>query len=197
MGDTNGPNEKKKPDWIYVLAPLFLLILCLGVINLGPRLIDTADRVSSAPTPTTTTPATAVNPTTTALPTPTPTPTQVPTPVATAPPTLPPDTAVQLLGPPPESAFPINDKISFYWHWSQPLAEEQRFALYLLVDDQELLLGTVDEPNLGAGFRLSASPGDFVETTGTIQWQVRLESELSERPLAESKVRSIALVAAP
>jgi hypothetical protein len=111
--------------------------------------------------------------------------------------TIPPDTAVQLLGPPPESTFPINDTVSFYWHWPQPLAEDQRFALYLLADDQERLLGIVDEPNLGTSFRLSASPGEFVETTGTIQWQVRLESELLEYPLTESKVRSIALIAAP
>jgi len=192
----------RKRQLLYILTPLFLLILCLGTINVAPALVTIAgaDPVTPAPTvalaPTIAAEAT-VSPFSDFEQDTVPTATSLATPTEAIVPTIPPGVEIQLLGPPPGSAFRIGDTLSFYWQWSLPLAEDQSLALYLLVQDQELLLGRLDEANVGHSYRLHVPVGDSSGAAGKVQWQVRLESNHAKQWLVASEIRLLALLAAP
>lgn len=110
-------------------------------------------------------------------------------------PIIAPDTEIQLLGPPPGSSFTLSDTLSFYWQWPLPLEEDQSLAAYLLVEDQELLVGRLVEPNVGTTYWLQLLASDFVDDSGLVQWQVRLESIYGQQWLAASEIRPLALQA--
>lgn len=173
MGTGNNRQVKRT---IYVLTPLVLLLLLLAGINLIPRWLSSASsEQTTAVSPATAPPrtqasvasaTTTVAPTTIASPTPSATP--------TAWPTMPPNGTLALLGPPSGSSLPATAAVTFYWQWSAPLIEGQRFVVYLLDEESERPLGVVTEPNLGTHYQLSVPLGDSV-TTGAYRWQIRLE----------------------
>jgi hypothetical protein len=194
-----GNRAGKRKQIAYILAPLFLLLLCLGLINITPETIRTLALNPSGQAPISTLtaqpgsiPATSLVVQATATATPQRIPTSSPAPSLT--PTFPSGAQLQLLGPPPESIFRIGDTLSFYWQWAVPLAEDQWLAVYLYSRGQEHLLGTVNEPNVGNSYRLHAESEAFIETDGLVQWQVRLESSLSQSALVESEIRSFILL---
>lgn len=201
-----GPEQRisQKRQLLYIVAPLFLLLLCLGTINLAPRMAEiTGNRLSMAATTQAPATATRMQAVTAVLeqqtPSPPPTATVTPSPTATPyiPPTFPPGTEIQLLGPPPESRFSVGDALSFYWKWPLALAENQYFALYLHNNTQEWLLGTVKEPNIGDSYRLQVMATDFVKTAATFNWYVQLETTLSDNNLAVSERRALTLIEQP
>lgn len=112
---------------------------------------------------------------------------------------LPPEATIQLLGPPADSSFRLDDRISFYWDWPLALEANQRFAVYLRAGSDEWLLGVVESNNLGSAFRLSARPTELVSQPTQYEWQVRLEllsATGDNRPqvLRESEIRSLILL---
>lgn len=201
MEDTADQRVGRKQRLLYILAPLFLLIVCLGTINLTPALILVAGADQAAPVATAalatitpvenaiTTPSSRFKQEPGAAPTllPTPTPTMAPAPLGAE---------IQLLGPPSGSTFRIGDTLSFYWQWPAPLAEDQSLAVYLLVQNQEYLLGRLGEPNVGQSYRLHVPIDDSMGATGKAQWQVRLESNHARQWLAASEIRPLALLVA-
>jgi hypothetical protein len=119
----------------------------------------------------------------------------VPTPLPSQ---ISPDTVIELLGPPGETLFRLNDSISFYWNWPLALEVNQRFAVYLRASGNEWLLGTVDENNMGTSFRLRATPAELVAEPAQYQWLVRLEmlsgtDENITQVLLESDARPLTL----
>lgn len=183
-----------KKRQLYILAPLFLLLACLVVINLtSVRLGGTGQEQGVVATIGITAevgePAASVTllPTSTLhTATPLPTTTAVPTLI----PTIPPGMAITLLGPPNESAL-AGDSITFYWNWPLMLDETQHFAVYLRIGDEEQLLGVVAEPNVGSVYRLQAGTEPEWETA-PVQWQVRLET-VDGLTQVESEIRSLSL----
>lgn len=112
---------------------------------------------------------------------------------------LPAEAMIQLLGPPTESSFQLNDPISFYWNWPFTLGPDQRFAVYLRAGSDEWLLGTVEHNNLGSAFRLRAELMELVSQAAQYEWLVRLEllaERGGDRPqvLRESETRPLLLL---
>jgi hypothetical protein len=178
---------------LYILAPFFLLLVCLGFINFVPG------RLTAVPTPSPQSEKerlqeTAVSTATTitsALPTATtpPTPTRIPTA------TLPPDAVIDLLGPPAGSNFRRNDTISFYADWPLPLAESQQLAAYIRLDAQPpILLGILDEPNSGQYYRWHMNIGEMAQTAVSLEWWIQLQTDSSTPPLRTSATRSVTLL---
>lgn len=176
---------------LYILAPFFLLLVCLGFINFVPG------RFTAVPTPPSPQPqnerVTAVSPTTAthSLPIVTlpPTPTLIPTA------TLPPDAGIDLLGPPAGSSFRRSDTISFYANWPLPLTDSQELAAYIRIEDQPIiLLGTLEEPNIGQLYRWQMNIGEMAETAVSLEWWVQLQTGSNTPPLLTSASRSVTIL---
>lgn len=194
MKQSTGESKGIVPRWVYVLTPFFLLLLCLVLINALPILTARPSPALGPPTPqqstadgtavTTAIPATA-SPTTAA---------ELPSPTAVPPtPTLPPDSAIILLGPPDDGRFRVTDVVSFYGQWPLPLADEQQMVLYIRANGQEMLLGALDEPNMGQAYRWTATVEALGETA-VIDWFIRLQSKNSDAILLESEVRTLQIL---
>jgi hypothetical protein len=186
----------ERPRWqqvVYILAPFFLLLACLGLINFVPR------TASSTPQPEVIVvkdgEVTAVS-TTTSLPTTQPTATMSPTPTTVPIPTLPPDATINLLGPPDNSAFRKSDTITLYADWTLPLEETQHLAAYIRFDkNPPIQIETLDEPNAGQIYRwqLDLSAFNFTETTN-LQWWLQLQTSDDTPPLLVSPARQVTLL---
>lgn len=96
------------------------------------------------------------------------------------------------LGPPTDSRFRLDDRVTFYWTWSEPLTADQQFALYVESDAGRALVGVIDEANLGTAFQLTAALAD-IAAAGQYRWLVRLEDTGSQVVIAESLPRIIHL----
>lgn len=99
------------------------------------------------------------------------------------------------------SALPlITDDLSFSWNWPLPLADGQRFVVYLVVDDEMRPLGLVTDPDVGTRYiaRGTAFPTalDYQDEVGAFEWLVQLESE-SGRVFAQSERRMLWLAPDP
>ena len=118
----------------------------------------------------------------------------IPSPTTTpyTPPLYSADENIHLLGPPPGSTF-AHTTISFYWQWSLPLTEDQHFKVYLFTEEQTILLGTLDEPNVGDSYRLQVALEDVKLTADTIHWLVQLETTQLDQPLRVSEGRSLTI----
>lgn len=177
---------------IRAFMPLFLLLACLAVINVFDYLTSSAPIAQTIPTtlPTVLLLQTSLPSATPLLIIPSSTP-PPPTP-SPVPPTIPLETAVSLLGPPPNSFFYDDTTITFYWLWPLPLTDNQQLTLYIMVDGTEQQFGSLDSPNLGEAYRLTINLADVAETADSIQWQVRLQNNTAI--LTQSEWRTLNLV---
>jgi hypothetical protein len=108
------------------------------------------------------------------------------------PPTPPANAQIQLVGPPPDSSFYLDDPVSTIWTWPLPQETGQQFAIYLVTDENEFLAGTVKDPSLGDyGYQLTYFPGDVVDSEGTYLLQIRLQQITSQKELATSIPRKL------
>lgn len=167
---------------VYILMPLFLLLLFLGAINLwGGQ--ETAVSLPPSPvpaTPPTNTPTPTKAATANAATPLTPTPTDQPAAL------LPTDDII-LLGPPAGSTFPINTTITLFWQWPHLLTDGQQFTVYWQQDAQIQLLGQLTEPNFGDLFQLQTTP----TIAGNVLWWVSLETSIIQTKQIESSQRSL------
>ena len=107
-------------------------------------------------------------------------------------PTPPANAQIQLVGPPPDSSFYLDDPLSTIWTWPLPQETGQQFAVYLFSDENEFLAGTVKDPSLGAfGYQLTYFPGDVVDSEGTYLLQIRLQQIRSKIDLVTSIPRKL------
>ena len=192
--------SKRGRHFIHSFSPFFIVLICLGLINLSTYMRNNATTtstvtitVTSTPTPiaVTTQVADHTSPTT-FIPV---IPTIIPT-ITTAPytpPTFPPESTIQLLGPPSDSIFPTTTRLSFYWQWPHPLTEDQFFALYLITPNREQLIGTITEPNIGQNYRLHISLEDLTTPNTPYQWQIHLKSMFVAESLIISQQRPFTL----
>ncbi len=97
---------------------------------------------------------------------------------------------IGVYGPPAGSRFRAADAIVFYWHWSDELAQGQRFVVYLITADGRQALGQVDEVNLGRAYQLRAPVGK----AGDFRWEVVLEDDSTGAIIAASEARAIILI---
>ena len=180
---------------LYVLAPFFLLLVCLGFINFIPG------RLTAVPTASPQSKNAAAGEPTTVSPTPDSASDALP--AATIPPTstiiptatLPPDAAIALLGPPVGSSFQRNDTISFYVDWPFPLTESQQLAAYVRFNDQPAtLLGVLDEPNTGQRYRWQMNVREMTDTAVSFEWWVQLQTSSDAAPLLTSPSRTVTLL---
>lgn len=214
-------DESPKPKWYTTPRFLYLLVVAFLVLALGglawfrdrpPAATGGADGIPTAGAP----PATAAP--TPALPTPDvavpaddppgdgfgivaglatpwavpggpgePTPTVEPTPI--------PAIAIELLGPPPGSAFRREDTVTFYWTSPQAAVADLRFVLYLQSSDGRVALGTVRHENLGAAYQLPVELEAGMEGASDYSWVVVLEDEASGAIIGTSELRPISILA--
>ncbi|MEZ4512736.1 MAG: hypothetical protein R3C62_12735 [Chloroflexota bacterium] len=169
---------------VYILMPLLLLLLFLGLINLWPATETAVSPPTPAPPPTLTTPPTPTTVATaeTAV---SPPPTATSQPVSTLPPG-----DITLLGPPAGSTFPVNTPITLFWQWPHPLTEGQQFNVYWQQDGQTRLLGQLDEPNFGNLYQFQTTP----TTAGNTVWWVTLEISTIKSAQVESLQRSLSIL---
>ena len=108
------------------------------------------------------------------------------------PPTPPANAQIQLIGPPPDSSFYLDDPLSTIWTWPLPQEAGQQFAVFLVTDENEFLAGTVKDPSLGDfGYQLTYFPGDVVNSEGTFLLQIRLQQIKSQIDLVTSVPRKL------
>jgi hypothetical protein len=183
-----GAKPRRWQQVLYILAPFFLLLVCLGLINVVPNLFTAVSTATPQPERATTgETAIATNVASTATLSPT------PTPVPTA--TLPPNTVIELLGPPPDSGFRRSDTISFYADWPLPLTESQQLAAYVRFDGQApILLSILEEPNVGQRYRWQMDVGEIVETAVSLEWWVQLQTDNNAPPLLSSTPRQVTIL---
>lgn len=181
----NHPPKPNNRRLIYRLAPFLFLVGVLVVINnwpgipVAPPPTATAVAASVTPIPATAT-ETAVRPTFTP-----------PVPTATPLPTLAPEAHITLLGPPENATILAHNQATFFWQWDDPLPEGHVLALYLLAGSQEVQVGQLDAPNLGALYQLTIVPAEWTTATEA-QWQVRLLN-MSDQLRLSSQTRSMTL----
>ncbi len=102
---------------------------------------------------------------------------------------------IQLLGPPPDSSFYLDDPLSAIWLWPLPRETGQQFAIYLVTDENEYLAGTVKDPSIGAfGYQLTYFPGDVVSSEGTYHLQIRLQQIRPQVDLVSSVPRLLTFI---
>lgn len=195
-------SNRVQRKWLYVVAPFCWLLLCLGSINVAtwwktrplkqlPATITAVPMPSPLPTATQQAAnniSDVVQPNATATATPSSTVTLYTPPVYST------DTIIQLLGPPPGGSFANTAIVSFYWQWPLPLTEDQEFRVYLLAEDQKVLLGTINEPNVGDSFRLQVALEDVRLTADGLYWFVQLETTHLDQPLQTSETRSLTIL---
>ena len=180
---------------LYVLVPFFFLLTCLGFLNFFPRITTAVPTPSPEPEDGLLADATAVSPTTAPNHLPTATITPVPTPTLIPTMTLSPEAAIDLLGPPDGSRFRQLDTISFYADWPAALVEPQQLALYVRFEDQPpILLGTLDEPNIGQRYRWQMNMGEMASTAVSLEWWVQLQTSSDVPPLLTSPTRQVSLL---
>ena len=191
----NEEENAKTPRWqqvLYFLAPFFLLSACFGLINFIPAKL-TAVTTATPQSGNETTLVTAISPTSTpdsfSIAAISPTPATIPTA------TLPPDAVIELLGPPAGSSFRRNDTISFFADWSSPLTESQQLAAYIRINDQPpILLGVLEEPNIGQRYRWQTNIGEVAGTAVSLEWWVQLQTSRTASPLLTSASRPVTLL---
>ncbi|MCZ7672635.1 MAG: hypothetical protein M5U34_38720 [Chloroflexi bacterium] len=187
------PNKRRRI--FTIITPLLLLLLCLGLLNSLPRPKPAAppplyaksgngrshprcsgphsNREETAVLPTQTTPPTA---------------TAIPLPV------FPPTATITLLGPPADSRLLADDSLTLYWTWSEPLAEDQYFGVYLRDETGDVPVGRLAEANLGMGYRWQTAVNALTDSGGEIQLLVKLETIRSETPLLSSEPRTFVIL---
>ncbi len=101
---------------------------------------------------------------------------------------------IPLLGPPAGSIFRMGDTVSFYWGAVEEPTPNQQYGVYLLAGDERVLLGSAVGPNLGQGYQVRATIGDFVVEPGDYSWLVVLEDVDSGAIIGQSETRPITLM---
>ena len=180
--EKNRVDSAKAARFLRVFGPFLLLLAGLVAFSLSNRSLNRND---SQPSPSATTEGPAP---TNSRPMAQSTPAPIATAIAgadsipdesigvptTAVPTLQANRVARLVGPPPASSFPIEAAIQFYWQAVDNLPDGQVYALYLLDDKTEVLIGIFDEPNLGGGYQARFAPEELAIGEGNYHWEVRL-----------------------
>jgi hypothetical protein len=104
--------------------------------------------------------------------------------------------AIAVLQPGPDRAFTTQDTINFDWFWPTLPVDDEQFVVYLIDGQQEYALGSLDEPNNGAAYRLSLSGGELPATGENLTWQVRLETADGQVRIASEAIPVAVAVAA-
>jgi LysM repeat protein len=94
--------------------------------------------------------------------------------------------SISVLAPGPNRQFSTRDTINFDWFWPTLPETGRHFAVYLLEDGQEFLLGSLTEPNNGAAYRLPVVGNQLPVTGDNLSWQVRLQTINSNEVLVAS-----------
>lgn len=172
--------QSKRPKIIFnrkrlfrILLPLLILLLAVLLFNLlmpSTQKTEVASVATAVPPP--------PQPVANSSPTRPPILTAIilPTPTSTAPsrPSLPASASITLLGPPNNSSFAQNGRISFYWTFSKQLEPGQQFDFVLRQNDQELIQLNLPEANLGSVYQLQIDLGELTIEPGTAVWQIGL-----------------------
>lgn len=117
----------------------------------------------------------------------------LPTPTSTAQsrPTLPASANITLIGPPNNSSFTQNGRVSFYWTFSEQLEPGQQFIFSLRQNEQELIQHNLPEANLGSIYHLQIDLGKLTIEPGTAVWQIGLRWADEEQWLLVSNERNL------
>ncbi len=182
---------------VYIVAPFLLLLALFAMVNL-PTVNDfegiktaTPDKLPSVVQET---PVVASTPST-----------QLPPATATSSPTVTPQLELQrsptpraiqsipLLGPPDKSVLPHDGTVTFYWAWTTPLEDNSEFLVLVSQGTQQLAVGTVSQTEMDHVYDLEIPVGTIWPTDLEIAWKVSLIDTNSQKPIAESVLRSFKL----
>lgn len=188
---------------LYAIVPLLLLLLCLALVNLlrlpastvgaNTPPVSAAEATvlpSATPEPSRTKP-----PLSTATIVPSPTPSSLPTltPAVESTPQLPTELQIRLMGPPSGSSYGPGESVTFFWEWPLPLTEEQRLTLYLLGEDNQLQVGSLEASNLGKAYTIALTGEQLAGFDGALSWEVRLETESGAGSMLNSERRTFSV----
>ena len=176
----------------YTLMPLLILLLVMLLINMfmpNKQQVEVVSAETAVPIPTPQPPAAGNSQTrppilpAIILPTPTST--------AQSRPQLPASANITLVGPPNNSSFAQNGRISFYWTFSEQLQPGQQFVFILGQNDQELVRRNLPEANLGSGYQVQIDLRELTIEQGTAIWQIGLRWTNEEQWLLVSNERNL------
>jgi PKD repeat protein len=110
-----------------------------------------------------------------------------------------PEQKITLLGPPSNAEFVMSPETNliFTWSWPTPVADGERFGVYLNTRGRTIQLGTVRTPQSGDQYHFATVAGNVPALPGQQFWFVRLEETLTGALKEESEMRPIAFVSAP
>lgn len=113
-----------------------------------------------------------------------------PTPTITPRPNIAPEANILLYGPPNNSRLPLDGRISFYWHYSQPLLPGQELIFTLRQNDNVIAAAQLKQPNFGNSYQTLIELEE-IATAGTAVWQVHLQWADEGIPLLTSEERTL------
>ncbi|MCA9897257.1 MAG: hypothetical protein KC433_03660 [Anaerolineales bacterium] len=178
---------------MFSIAPLLVLLLAIVALNwfMPPSLAtQTPSREATAVPPQISASTTNHTPSpilqATILPSPTPTATPLPAVV--------PEASITLLGPPAEGNFSVNDRIAFYWAYSEDLLPGQEFLFTLRENAEILAASSLRAPNFGTAYQIVLDMTDVVTEGETAVWQVQLQWQNIDQPLLASENRTLSLM---
>lgn len=192
LTDSGQRRSKRFRRIITIFAPFLLLLLLLIWLN---RDMLTAVRDAAPGAQQQQTVATAVpgEPSTTAEAAAPAATGAAPTATAVPLPTLPPDSTIQLLGPPAASVFAADAAVVFYWAWTTPLSEAFRFELHITGNGPPLEVAAGFEPNIGLGYNVTLPAASL--PPGSYSWSIRLVQADGRDVVRESEQRPLTLTA--
>ena len=103
---------------------------------------------------------------------------------------------IDVLSPADATEFEAGEAANFRWAWSDALQENQRFSVYLLTGSGRSLLGIVNTPAQDGTYSLQTLLPES-GSNALSEWQVVLEDLATNRDIATSSNRKIAIKPAP
>ena len=103
---------------------------------------------------------------------------------------------IDILAPADATEFEAGAAANFRWTWHDTLQEDQRFSVYLFTANGRSLLGMVSTPAQDGAYSLQTLLPDS-GSNAISEWQVVLEDTATNRDVATSSNRRIAIKPAP
>jgi uncharacterized protein YkwD/PKD repeat protein len=100
---------------------------------------------------------------------------------------------LRVQSPASESEVLNTDWVTYSWNWPMPLEPGQQFGVYVADEaGRETKVGTLDAPTHGTLYRFQGALIDVTETTGLLDWVVRLRD--GNVSLVESESRGLSVL---
>lgn len=100
----------------------------------------------------------------------------------------------ELLAPEKDAAIEPGDELLFRWCWSEQPREQEEFAVFIMIDDDERPLSQPAERVDVLCYETLVDVDDFASQSGEIAWRIKLSDQETGEVLVVSEWRTLILV---